>query len=69
MCAKKHLSAHFLDPEKAEALYGQIGQVLNPDWGQRGRFRNIDGHELDNLIAKWLEKGNIHTNSARRIQI
>ena len=66
---KKGLSAHFLDPEKAEALYGQIGKVLNPDWGQRGRFSNIDGHELDNLITKWLEKDSIHTDSARRIQI
>ena len=35
---KKRLSAHVQDPEKAEALYGRIGKVLNPDWGQRGRF-------------------------------
>ena len=66
---KKSLSAHFLDPEKADALCGQIEKVLNPDWGQRGGCWNIDGHELDNLIAKWLEKDSLHTNSARRIQI
>ena len=66
---KKSLLAHFLDARKADHLYWQFRKVLNPDWGQGGGFWNIDGHDIDNLIAKWLEKDSIHTNSARRIQI
>ena len=66
---KKSPSALFLDPEKTKVWVWEIRKVLNPDLGQRGRFWNIDGHELDNLIAKWLEKDSICTNSARRIQI
>ena len=46
----------FSDPEKAEIVFWQVWKVLNPDMGQRGGLWNIDGHESDNVIAKWLEK-------------
>ena len=47
MCAEKKVD-NFLD-----AL---IRKVLNPESGQRSGFENIDGHELDDTIYKWLGK-------------
>ena len=57
VCAKGKLVSTFSGYRKGRGFVWTDRKVLNPDWGQRGGFGNIDGHELDNLInAEWLEK-------------
>ena len=49
-----------------EIKYGQ--KVVNPEMGQKVRFGNEDGHEIDKVLIIWPENGSRHTNFFMRIE-
>ena len=52
--------------------FGEIQKVneilLNPEMGEKGRFGNEDGHEMDKVLAIRAENGSRHINFFVRIQ-
>ena len=47
----------------------EVGEILfNPEMGQKAKFGNEGGHEVDKVLAIWAENGSVHTNFFVRIQ-
>ena len=57
-------------PQNLRFLENQeVGEILlNPEMGQKVRFGNEDGHEMDKVLAIRAENGSVHTNFFVRIQ-
>ena len=67
--AKKRPTLMCLTTEMVKGVLTKIPNVHPPRFDEIVGFGNETCHNIANGIAKWLENGCVHTNSASRIQI